>query len=158
MYERTKSIPYPYKPEDIEFEFINADHSWLLEAKAYAEKCAGCCKQKVGGVLIRDEQIIACGANGAEKGIVQGAVCKRVVAGCKSGEGYTEYCPQCDVEGHCEAMTIKNALANKIPTIGAVFVMWNHWWCCEACCEVLRKAGITKVLMEKDIHKKFVKA
>lgn len=150
------SLPiYPYLPPGRIFKFVSAEHPCMLAAAAARAECAGDATFPVGIVLVRDGQVLARAGNGFNQG-PQKHLCPRILAGCKTGEGY-DLCHLHDAEGHSEPMLMKAANEVGISTVGADVYMYGHWWMCESCWKVLIDAGIRDAYLVEDAHELFTK-
>jgi len=129
---------YPYLPEGRTILYAAESHPHMAAAKEMARQSKGC-KQNVGVVIVKDDQVVARGANCIEIA-KQSMYCPRGVLGCKSGEGY-EYCNTC-LGSHGEYAAIVDAQQNNVDTRGADVYLYGHWWACEPCWNVMIEAGI----------------
>lgn len=145
---------YPYMPEGRNLKYVPHDHAFMIEAaKARAER-SGDSLFPVGIVLVRDSVMVASAGNGFNRGPGESHVCPRILAGCKSGEGY-DLCHLHDTDGHAEPMLMAVAQAAGIETEGADVYMYGHWWCCEPCWKAMIDAGIRDVYVSEDAHDRF---
>lgn len=97
-----------------------------------------------GSVIVRDNVVIAAGANGSTYHDEHG--CERVKQGIPTGQGY-ELCEGCHPKNHSEAKAVTDAKAKKVNTRGADLYLWGHWWCCEPCWNAMDEAGIRNVYL-----------
>ncbi len=146
-------VRYPYLPHGYAFKFVPADHPCMQAAAKARAECAGDSLFPVGIVLARGGEVIARAGNGFNQK-PQKHLCPRILAGCKTGEGY-DLCHLHDAEGHSEPMLMKVAREANIPTEGADVYMYGHWWMCEPCWNVLIDAGISDAYLVENAHELF---
>jgi len=148
------NIQYPYMPADRHLKYVPADHPFMLEAAKAREERSGDPLFPVGIVLVHDGAVVARAGNGFNKGPGEPHLCPRILAGCKTGEGY-DLCHLHDAEGHAEPMLMKAAQEAGIATVGADVYMYGHWWCCEPCWKAMIDAGVRDVYVTDDAHERF---
>lgn len=144
-----------------------SDDFFLRMAILVAQR-SKCLNRQIGGVLVRDQRIIATGYNGPPTGIPHcstrpatheeyaarlgdvewtGTVCPRRVIGQGHGEG-REWCPAI----HAEANIIINAARMGVATAGATIYL-SCGTPCKNCLGVLINAGIAEVVVTSfDVH------
>lgn len=146
-----KGYDYPFVPENIKLQFVNADNVWMQRAKEWARAHSLDKHAPNASVIVKDGVELAIGANGStfhqqpeniaaygQKG------CRRVHIGARTGEQYEE-CEGCHPKNHGEPRALADATAKGVHVCGAELYMWGHWWCCRWCCEKMEAAGITTV-------------
>ncbi|MFC1787714.1 deaminase [Patescibacteria group bacterium] len=153
MTDRT-NIEYPYLPKDRQFKYVPHDHEHMQAAAEARARLAGDSLYPVGGVLVKDGQVIAKAGNGYSRGSGKKHVCPRIVHECPSGQGY-DLCDLHDSPGHAEPMVIKAAEEAGVDPEGADFYMYGHWWCCEPCWKALIEAGVQDVYLVDDAYERF---
>lgn len=146
-------IKYPYLPPGRAFKFVPEDHPHMRAAARAQKERAGDPLFPVGIVLVRDGQVVAQAGNGFNQG-PQTHLCPRLLAGCKTGEGY-DLCHLHDPEGHSEPMLMKAARDAGIPTAGADVYMFGHWWMCEPCWKTLIDGDVRDAYLVDDAHLRF---
>lgn len=149
-------VMYPYLPEGRMFKYVPADHPIMLEAAQAMADCAGDPTWPVGIVLVRDGKVVARAGNGFNRGPGKPHMCPRILARCKTGEGY-DLCDLHDKAGHSEPMLVKAATEAGVPTEGADAYMYGHWWACDMCWKALIDAGIRDFYIVDDADKRFTK-
>lgn len=123
---------------------------YFIEIAKTASKRASCFRGKhVGAVLVRENQILATGYNGAPKGVkncLELGNCLREQKGIASGERL-EYCRAT----HAEQNAIAQAAYQGVATKGAM--LYTTHFPCVLCAKLLINAGVKEVVFleeEKD--------
>jgi deoxycytidylate deaminase len=147
-------VKYPYMPPDRHLKYVPADDPFMLEAAGARRDCSGDPLFPVGAVLVIGDRVVARAGNGFSRGPGEPHQCPRLLAGCKSGEGY-ELCHLHDAEGHAEPMLMKAARDAGIDPTGGDVYMFGHWWCCEPCWKSMIDAGVRDVYVTDDAHERF---
>lgn len=140
-------------PDGRSLKFVSADHPHMQEAAHARETMSGDPVYPIGGVLVKDGEIIGKAGNGFNQG-ARTHVCPRIVQECPSGEGY-DLCSLHDPAGHTEVMTLQNAREAGHDPAGADLYMFGHWWACKPCWEALIEAGVKDVYVVDDAHERF---
>jgi len=145
-----ETISYPYLPEGREILYVSADNMHMRTAKEFARKFS-LDEIMPGAAVVADAggHVIGIGANGSKYHKKQ--KCRRVVLGCKTGEGY-ELCEGCHPKNHSEAKAIADAGQRRHSTIGADLYLWGHWWFCGSCWDCMIAAGIRNVYLLERSH------
>ncbi len=104
---------------------------------------ATCLKRQVGAVIVRDQQILATGYNGAPRGIKHGAEvgCLREQLRVPSGTHH-ELCRGL----HAEQNAIIQAARNGVTTEGAT--LYCTFMPCIICAKMIINSGITRVVFK----------
>lgn len=140
-----KAIHYPYMPEGRQILYVSEDNLYMRTARQFAKSNS---QDKVlpGAAVIvnKDGYIIGAGANGSDYHKTH--PCRRVMLGCKTGEGY-ELCEGCHPKNHSEPKAIAAARSNGHDTRGADLYLWGHWWCCKPCWDSMIEAGINNAFL-----------
>jgi dCMP deaminase len=144
----------------------NYDNYFMLIAKQVGSR-SKCLSRKIGSVLVKNDNIISTGYNGAPRGvkhcnerdfsfylnldekpyngneIISSSVCPRKALGYKSGKG-THLCNAV----HSEVNAIVQAARNGISTLGTTLF---SWCClpCKDCMSELINAGVKEVVCLK---------
>ena len=152
---RTK-IEYPFMPKGETILYVNDDNEFMRAAKDHAKKNSLDKVMPTGSVIVLDGEIIGRGANGSDFHEKFG--CERVRKNIPTGQRY-ELCEGCHPKNHSEPRAIVDALHNhpKKDLSKAELYLWGHWWACEPCWNAMMAAGIKKVYLEKDSHKRYNK-
>lgn len=153
----SKSVEYPYMPEEGTILYVNLDNEFMAAARAYAEEASLDKVMPNSSVIVKDGVIIGRGANGSTYHETDG--CERVRLNMPSGQGY-ELCEGCSPANHGEPKAIANARetgASDEDLEGAEIYLWGHWWCCEPCWGSMLDSGITTVYLLEDSEKLFNK-
>lgn len=96
---------------------------------------------------------VAAGANGSAHHSRNG--CERERLGSASGQDY-DLCEGCHPVNHAESKAVAAAHAVGIADLrGYHLYLWGHWFCCEACCDLIVTCGITRVFLLKDSARLF---
>ena len=140
-------ISYPYIPEGRDILYVEASNLYMAVARAFAKQNSLDAVMPGAAVVVKNNIVIGVGASGSDYHKTH--TCKRVVLGCKSGEGY-ELCEGCHPKNHSEPSAIKDALARGNDTRGANLYLWGHWWCCKPCWDAMTEAGINTVFLLKN--------
>ena len=168
MTEKTqeKSIEY-YQRREL-YTYVESSDKFMTFAKSVALKESLTPVFPIGIVIVKNDKIIAEGANGNgyhEKNLnskfhVKG--CKRRYLSkkleqvgrpkLKSGEKF-EICPGCNYECHAEIKAI-DKVEDKSMLKDATVYMYGHWWSCSNCWEKMKSVGIKKVCVVKDFKDK----
>ncbi len=150
------ALPYaqPFQDGHLTLFFTSPDDQFLLLAKRNSETLSLDKNKPNGTVLVKDEVVIANGANGSNFHEQHG--CERVRQGIPTGQGY-DLCEGCHPRNHGEPKAIKNALENGQDPKGAVLYLWGHYWFCDSCCKAMIEAGIRKVVLPEGAKAMFGK-
>lgn len=147
-------IAYPYLPEGRTHVYVGANDQFMLLAKTFARSKSLDTTMPGAAVVVAGYDMLGIGANGSA--YHESNACRRVVLGCKSGEGY-ELCEGCHPRNHSEPSAIRNARDSGFDVAGADLYLWGHWWCCQACWKVMIKSGINRVILLEGSEKLFNK-
>ncbi len=109
------------------------DSYWLQMAKVAAKRST-CPRLSVGCVLVRENQLVSTGYNGAGPGQPE---CTQVGCDLVSGRG-------CQRTHHAEANAVCFAARRGVSTLGATTYVTHS--CCAACAKLLVMAGISSVV------------
>ncbi len=143
------SIQYPYLPEGREIFYVPKDNKYIQLAKSFAKEASLDPNQPIGVVIVKNDKVIARGANGSDYHEKHG--CDRKKQGIPSGQKY-ELCEGCHPKNHAEAKALKDArtkgLTEKDIKNSDVY-LWGHWWCCQSCWEKMIAAGIQNVYLQE---------
>lgn len=143
---KPKNIEYPYLPEGRCILYVPENNRFIQEAKMFAKENSLDKNVPTGAVLVFNETIIGCGANGSDYHEKNG--CYRVKNNIPTGQGY-DLCEGCSPKNHAEPRALKNALENGFLPKGSDLYLWGHFWCCESCWQKMIEAGVKDVyLME----------
>lgn len=102
-----------------------------------------CAKQVVTAVLITRDSKTHLGRNDVNN---PQAVCPRVTAGMKTGEGYELCKTVCQQPDHAEVSVIKAAIAAGSAVPGSVMFIYGHTYACEPCLSWCRHYGIERIV------------
>jgi dCMP deaminase len=120
---------------------------YFLEIAKTASKRASCLRgKKVGAVLVREQQILATGYNGAPKGVkncLEIGGCIREQNKLKSGERL-EYCRAAHAEQNAVAQAAYQGVATKGSTL------YTTHFPCVLCAKFLINAGVKEVVFLED--------
>jgi len=133
------------------------DQYYLDIAKTIAQR-ATCLRRKFGAVIVNEDQIIACGYNGAPRGApncIDIGKCAREELKIPAGERY-ELCRAV----HAEANAVINAARAGVSVLGGTMYLYGENTDgtlaeslppCQMCRRVIINSGITKVIIpDKD--------
>lgn len=149
---KTETTLFPYLPKNRKLMFVKSTNRFMREATKLLA-ASGCIKQPTAAVVVKNGQIIGCGANAGKKV----DVCPRVVHQCPTGTGY-EFCKTvCQQEGHAEVTAIRDALKKTDNLKGASLYLDGHWWVCQPCWEEVLKHGISRVYIRTDSRELYKK-
>lgn len=148
------AITYPYLPEDRTIHYVPVDNEFMQAAKEFAREHSLDKTMPNASVIVRDDTIIAAGANGSD--YHEHNACERVKQNIPSGQGY-ELCEGCHPKNHGEQTAIRDAQEKGVDTHGADLYMWGHWWCCKPCWDAMIAAGIANVYLVEGSHRLFDK-
>ena len=140
----SQQISYPYIPAGRTIRYVDASNCYMAFAKYFAKKHSLDFAMPGAAVVVKDGIVLGVGANGSD--YHKNHKCQRVIAGCKSGEGY-ELCEGCHPKNHSEAGVVRESLSGGKDTNGADLYLWGHWWCCKACWGVMIEAGVDNVFL-----------
>jgi deoxycytidylate deaminase len=145
---RSPAITYPYMPEDGHIRYVPQDNPYMQLAKETARTRSLDNTMPNGTILVKDGTVVGRGANGSTYHETHG--CERVRLGIPTGQGY-ELCEGCSPKNHGESRAIADAKTHGHTDLkGAEAYLWGHWWCCEACWNAMKKAGIHTVYLLQD--------
>jgi len=147
-------IEYPYLPKGRNIKYVDANDTFLLTAKSFAQQHSLDSTMPTGAVLVREGQIIGSGTNGSDYHHTH--ECERVKRGIPTGQGY-ELCEGCHPKSHSEIRAITDAKTHGYDTKDADLYLWGHWWACENCWNAIIDAGIKNLFLMKDSEKLFNK-
>lgn len=140
----------PYLPRNRKILYVSPDNKYIKEAaKMLAD--SGCVKQPTAAIIVKNGRIIGRGVNAGKRV----KVCPRVIKGYPTGQGYELCRTECQQEGHCEVMAIRDALNRGNDPKGASMYLDGHWWICQPCWDEIIKVGISRVFLQKDSKKLF---
>lgn len=150
----TSKIEYPYIPEGKVILYVLESNTYIQAAKKFAQENSLDDTMPTGSVVVKKEEILGLGANGSDYHKTH--ECERVKRNIPTGEMY-ELCEGCHPKNHSEIKAIKNAIENGKDPKTADLYLWGHWWCCEACWNEMKKAGIKDVYLMKESQNYFNK-
>jgi dCMP deaminase len=127
--------------------FVEEGNRFILAAKNYALSHSLDRAHPTGAVLVKHGRIIGQGANGSDHHDKFG--CARKQLGVPTGERY-DLCPGCAPVNHSERRAVIDAQSRGFDPAGADLYLWGHWWCCEACRQVLTEAGVKNIYLLKN--------
>lgn len=139
-----KPIRYPYVPDGRCYRYVGAQNPHMAFARDFARNYSLDEVMPTASVVVSNGVILGAGANGSD--FHKKYKCRRIILGCKSGEGY-EFCEGCHPKNHSERRAIQAAKNKGCDTTGANLYLWGHWWCCQSCWDAILKAGISKVFL-----------
>jgi len=118
--------------------------SWLMLASSYANIFSGCLKVKVGTVLVRNNKVLALGANKALPNFCA------TNKGCLRVEKYGDNAKDHRNPGDCRAIHSEiDAIASASTDLtGATAYVTRYP--CEACARALIAAGVTKIVYGRE--------
>ena len=75
--------------------------------------------------------------------------CENPQAACprEPGEGYAKCKSICRQRGHAEMVALEEARASGVDLRHAHAIVGGHYYVCKSCAEVLRDAGISRILI-----------
>ena len=149
-------VKYPFIPKGETILYVDEHDEFMKAAKKYALHNSLDKTVPTGSVIVLNGEIIGKGANGSDYHEKFG--CERVKKNIPTGQRY-ELCEGCHPKNHSEPRAIVDALHNhpKKDLSKASLYLWGHWWACEPCWNAIMGAGIKKVYLEKDSHKRYNK-
>ena len=125
---------------------LSKDQYYLLIAYAVSRRST-CLDKQYGAVIVKNDQIIATGYNGAPRGEVNCCdVGKCAREGCARGEGYL-ICPAVHAEQNAIISASRNDMINA--TLYLVCSTNVNPEPCEICRRMIKNSGITKIITEK---------
>lgn len=134
--------------------YVDEGNEFMRQARRVAEERSLDPDWPTGAVVVKDGKVIGRGANGSEYHRQYG--CRRKELGIKTGERY-DLCEGCGPRYHAEARAIADARLTGLNLVNSEVYLWGHWWCCEACWQVMIDAGIDKVYLLKNAKVVFIK-
>jgi dCMP deaminase len=130
---------------------------YLDIAKAIAQRST-CLRRKFGAVIVREDQIVSCGYNGAPRGApncIDIGKCAREELKVPAGERY-ELCRAV----HAEANSVINAARSGVSVLGGTMYLYGentdgsipeNLMPCQMCRRIIINSGIEKVIVsDKD--------
>lgn len=138
------TIQYPYIPTTRTILYVPEDNPYMRAAKEIARTQSLDKVMPNGTVIVKNNEIIGCGANGSTYHETNG--CERVRQGIPTGQKY-ELCEGCHPKNHGEPKALADAVGKGADTFGADLYLWGHWWCCEPCWNAMIKAEIRNVYL-----------
>lgn len=141
------SVSYPYVHPKGSISYIGIGNKYMSQAKEIAREHSLDETMPTGAVIVKDEKIIAYGANGSDYHKTHG--CERVKLGIPTGQGY-DLCEGCHHKNHAEVSAIRQALEQNKDVSGASLYLWGHWWACEPCWSSMIDNGINKMFLLED--------
>lgn len=129
------------------------DKYYLDIAKAIAQRST-CLRRRFGAVIVREDQIVSCGYNGAPRGAsncIDLGICAREKLKVPAGERY-ELCRAV----HAEANAVINAARAGVSLLGGTMYIYgenaegerlDNFMPCQMCRRVLINSGIEKVIV-----------
>ena len=134
---------------EIPYVYEDSKAAGFVAARHLASQ-SGCIKQPVGAAVFdKDFGLLGAGSNDVAHPPLE---CPRVKYGYPSGRGYSMCKEICQQPRHAEVDAVHNAL-KCVPAgllKGASVYIWGHTYCCPACLEFMREAGIAKVVFPTD--------
>jgi len=133
---------------------------YLDIAQAIAQRST-CLRRKFGAVIVKDDQIVSCGYNGAPRGApncIDIGKCAREELSVPAGERY-ELCRAV----HAEANSVINAARSGVSVLGGTMYLYGentdgsvseNLMPCQMCRRVIVNSGIEKVVV---LHKEGAK-
>lgn len=142
-------IEYPYIPSNKVFLYVPGTSQFMAAARKYAKENSLDNQMPTGSVIVKNDKIIAYGANGSDYHDRFG--CERVKQNIPTGQRY-DLCEGCHPKNHAEPRAIANALEkiSKEELANADLYLWGHWWACEDCWNIMIKSDIGKVYLIED--------
>jgi Cytidine and deoxycytidylate deaminase zinc-binding region. len=115
-------IKYPYIPEGRVIWYVGITDLHMAFAKYFARFHSLDSVMPGAAVIVQGNEVLGVGANGSEYHKTQ--KCRRVILGCKSGEGY-ELCEGCHPKNHSEAKAIRDAQEQGNNIRNADLYLWG---------------------------------
>ncbi len=138
------------------------DKYYLDIARAIAQRST-CLRRKFGAVIVKEDQIVSCGYNGAPRGApncIDIGKCAREELKVPAGERY-ELCRAV----HAEANSVINAARSGVSVLGGIMYLYGentdgsiseNLMPCQMCRRVIINSGIEKVIIpDKEGIKEF---
>lgn len=130
------------------------DHNYYLDIAEVARTRSTCLRRQFGVVLVKDDQVISTGFNGApsdEVACSDSGVCERIRLGCPAGERY-EICKAI----HAEQMALLNvsrqkAVGSTLYLVGADTGTTGEFKGspCKMCTRFIKYMGVEKVVVRE---------
>jgi len=133
------------------------DEYYLGIAEAVSKRST-CFRRQYGAILVKNDEIIATGYNGAPRGGVncdETRVCPREINNAPHNSGYTSDCPAIHAEENCLLS------AARKDAIGSTLYLWG-WDCrkeeeildaepCVMCQRLIQTCGVKRVVSKKSV-------
>lgn len=130
--------------------------NYYLDIAEMVAKRSTCLRRQYGAVIVKDDEVVATGYNGAPRGrknCNEIGRCLRQEKNIKSGERY-ELCRSVHAESNaCISAGRKNCMGANIYLTGLEFDKYAKAECCIMCKRILINAGIEKVIYRIDNEK-----
>lgn len=148
-------IELPYLPPERKILYVPLENQFMQTAKKTAEKLSLDHRHPTGAVMVHNNQIIGCGANGSTWHEAHG--CERKRQNIPTGQGY-DLCEGCHPRNHAEQKAIADAHKDHAKLVPKSDIyLWGHWWCCQSCWNKIIESGIKNVYLvegAQDLFKK----
>ncbi len=144
----------PFLPEGRAISYVSENNEFMQAARKAAEDLSLDKKHRTGAVIVKNDEVLVAGANGARFHKIIG--CIRKLFNAPTGKWYV-ICPGCSPKNHAEQTVIRNAKTKySITEIeDSDLYLWGHWWCCELCWKAMIDAKIKNVFLCEGAFDKF---